>query len=153
MSITVVLGRAGTGVARTIARARMLREEANGERMPKKKMLIADDSHYSHEIYTSFFGDEFEYLHAFDGVDALVMAIDEVPDIIILDLIMPLLDGRAICRKLKNFPKTKDIKIIMVTAKSSQSDRIVGFEMGADDYIEKPCSMDLLARSVKSLLG
>ena len=120
--------------------------------MPRKKVLIADDSRYSHEMYTSFFGDEFDYLHAYDGADALVMAIAEIPDLIILDLMMPLLDGRAICRKLKSYPKTKRIKIIMVTAKNSQSDRLVGFEVGADDYIEKPCSLDLLARSVKNLL-
>lgn len=121
--------------------------------MAKKKMLIADDSRYSHEIYTSFFGDEFEYLHAYDGVDALVMAVDALPELIILDLLMPLLDGRAICKKLKSYPKSKDIKIIMVTARNSQSDRLVGFEVGADDYLEKPCSMELLARSVKHLLG
>jgi DNA-binding response OmpR family regulator len=120
--------------------------------MPKKKLLIADDSRYSHDIYTSFFGDQFEYLHAYDGVDALVMAIHEMPDLIILDLVMPLLDGRSICKKLKSYPKTKDIKIIMVTAKNSQSDRLVGFEVGADDYLEKPCSMELLTRSVKNLL-
>ena len=121
--------------------------------MSKKKMLIADDSPYSHEVYTSFFGDEFEYLHAYDGAAALATAVAEMPELIILDLMMPLLDGRSICKKLKGYPKTKDIKIIMVTAKSSQSDRIVGFEVGADDYIEKPCSMELLARSVRHLLG
>jgi DNA-binding response OmpR family regulator len=121
--------------------------------MPKKKILVADDSRYAHEGYTSYFGEEFAYLHAYDGVDALVIAIHEMPDLIILDLVMPLLDGRSICKKLKSYPKTKDIKIIMVTAKNSQSDRLVGFEMGADDYLEKPCSMELLARSVKKLLG
>lgn len=115
-------------------------------------MLIADDNRYSHEIYTSFFGDEFEYLHAYDGAEALLMAIDELPELIILDLLMPLLDGRAICMKLKNYPKTKSLKIIMVTAKNSQSDRLVGFEAGADDYLDKPCSMELLARSIRNLL-
>ena len=120
--------------------------------MLKKRMLIADDNRYMHEIYTSFFGAEFEYFHAYDGADALVMAIAETPDIIILDLMMPLLDGRSVCRKLKGYPTTKDIKIIMVTAKDSQSDRLVGFEMGADDYLEKPCSGEMLVRSVKNLL-
>jgi two-component system phosphate regulon response regulator PhoB len=142
-----------TGGTPNVALARLLFEEANGGRMPKKKMLIADDSRYSHEIYTSFFGDEFEYLHAYDGAEALLVAIDRLPDLIILDLMMPLLDGRSICKKLKSYPKTKDIKIIMVTAKNSQSDRLVGFEVGADDYLEKPCSMDLLARSLKNLLA
>jgi DNA-binding response OmpR family regulator len=121
--------------------------------MPKKRILIADDSRFSHEIYTGFFGDKFEYLHAYDGAETLLMAIDELPDLIILDLVMPLLDGRSVCKKLKNYPKTKDIKIVMVTARNSQSDRLVGFEVGADDYLDKPCSQELLARSVKNLLG
>ncbi|MHB8834436.1 MAG: response regulator transcription factor [Candidatus Methylomirabilia bacterium] len=121
--------------------------------MPKKMMLIADDSRYSHEIYTSYFGDEFEYLHAYDGAEALATAVAELPELIILDLIMPLLDGRSICKKLKGYPKTRDMKIIMVTAKNAQSDRLLGFEVGADDYIEKPCSMELLARSIRHLLG
>lgn len=121
--------------------------------MPKNRILIADDSRCSHQVYTSFLGDRFEYLHAYDGVDTVVMAIEERPALIILDLMMPLLDGRLVCRKLKNFPGTKDTKIIMVTAKNTQSDRLVGFEVGADDYLEKPCSGELLARSVKNLLG
>jgi len=121
--------------------------------MPRKKILIADDSPLAHQIYTDFFGAEFEYRHAYDGAETLLMAIDELPDLIILDLVMPFIDGRSICRKLKNYPRTKDIKIIMVTAKNSQSDRLVGFEVGADDYLDKPCSLELLARSVKHLLG
>ena len=121
--------------------------------MTKKRILIADDSRGFHQIYTGFLGDGFEYLHAYDGVDALVMAVEELPALIILDLIMPLLDGRSICKKLKSYPLTKDTKIIMVTAKNSQSDRLVGFEVGADDYLEKPCSSEMLARSVKNLLG
>ena len=120
--------------------------------MPKKKILIADDSRFSHQLYTGFLGDAFEYLHAYDGVDTLVTATEELPELIILDLMMPLLDGRSICKKLKNYEKTKDIKIIMVTAKNTQSDRLVGFEVGADDYLDKPCSGELLARSVKNLL-
>jgi DNA-binding response OmpR family regulator len=80
------------------------------------------------------------------------MAVEERPALIILDLMMPLLDGRSICKKLKGYPVTKDTKIIMVTAKNTQSDRLVGFEVGADDYLEKPCSCELLARSVKNLL-
>lgn len=120
--------------------------------MAKKKLLIADDSHVLHDVYTEYFGDEFEYLHAYDGADALIMAVHEVPDLIILDLMMPLLDGRSICKKLKSHPATKGIKIVMVTAKTTQSDRLIGFEVGADDYIDKPSPMDVLARSVRNLL-
>jgi len=120
--------------------------------MAKKKLLIADDSQVLHKVYTDFFGDEFEYLHAYDGADTLMTAILEVPDLIILDLMMPLLDGRSVCRKLKSHPVTKHTKIVMVTAKNTQSDRLVGFEVGADDYIDKPSSLDVLARSVRNLL-
>ena len=120
--------------------------------MSKKRILIADDSRFSHQLYTDCLGDAFEYLHAYDGVDTLVTALEELPELIILDLMMPLLDGREICRKLKNHAKTKDIKVIMVTAKNTQSDRLVGFGVGADDYLDKPCSGELLARSVKNLL-
>ena len=120
--------------------------------MVKKKVLIADDSRLSHQLYMECLGDEFEYAHAYDGADALVMAVSEVPDLLLLDLMMPLLDGRTICQKLKNHPKTKDLKIIMVTSRDSQSDRLVGFEVGADDYIEKSCPLSFLIRSVKKQL-
>jgi DNA-binding response OmpR family regulator len=66
---------------------------------------------------------------------------------------MPLLDGRALCSKLKKFPVTQGVKIVMVTGKTSQYDRLVGLEVGADDYLEKPAYPQQLARSVKSLTG
>ena len=118
----------------------------------KRKLLIADDSPLAHQVYMDCLGDGFEYLHAYDGMDALVTATAEVPDLILLDLMMPLLDGRTICRKLKTYPRTKDIKIVMVTAKDSQTDRLVGFEVGADDYIEKPCPPDFLLQRIKKHL-
>lgn len=120
--------------------------------MAKKKLLIADDSHILHQVYAEYLGDEFEYLHAYDGADALILAVHEMPDLVILDLMMPLLDGRTICRKLKSHPATSGIKILMVTAKNTQSDRLVGFEVGADDYIDKPSAPDVIARSVRNLL-
>lgn len=118
----------------------------------KRKLLIADDSHLAHQLYMDTLGDRFEYLHAYDGMDALVQATIEAPDLLILDLMMPLLDGRTICRKLKQHERTRGMKIIMVTAKEGQSDRLVGFEVGADDYIEKSCPLTFLARSVTKLL-
>ncbi len=118
----------------------------------KKKLLIADDSHLAHQVYMDCLGDQYEYSHAYDGVDALIAATVEHPDLLLLDLMMPLLDGRTICRKLKGNPRTKDIKIVMVTARDSQSDRIVGFEVGADDYVEKSNPLSFLLRSVQKLL-
>lgn len=120
--------------------------------MPKKKLLIADDDRMMHDLYRQYLGDAYEYLDAYDGVDALMMAVDQMPDLVILDIIMPGLDGRAVCKKLKGHPKTKGIRVVMVTGRLEQSDRLVGFEVGADDYLEKPYSLEILARTVEKQL-
>jgi DNA-binding response OmpR family regulator len=118
----------------------------------KKQVLIADDNRMIHKVYADCLGDEFEVAHAYDGAEALFLAVDLLPDLILLDIMMPLIDGRAICRQLKKHPKTAHIKIILVTAKDSQSDRLVGFEVGADDYIEKPCLPEFLVQRIKKQL-
>lgn len=127
-------------------------ELRSGAETVKKKVLIADDNQMVHHLYTGCLGGEFDLLHAFDGAETLFMAVDQLPDLILLDIMMPLLDGRAICKQLKKHPKTNKIKIIMVTAKDSQADRLVGFEVGADDYIEKPCHPEFLIRCIKKHL-
>ena len=118
----------------------------------KAKVLIADDNQMVHRLYSGCLGDQFDLVHAYDGVEALFMAVDQMPDLILLDIVMPLLDGRAICRQLKSHPRTKHITIIMVTARDNQSDRLIGFEVGADDYLEKPCHPDFLIRCIKKHL-
>lgn len=120
--------------------------------LPKKKLLIADDDPKMHDLYPQYLGDEYDYLHAYNGVDALVLAVDLLPDLVILDVLMPLVDGRTVCKKLKSYPKTKDIRVIIVTGKDGPSDRLVGFEVGADDYLEKPYSLEMLARTIAKLL-
>jgi two-component system phosphate regulon response regulator PhoB len=120
--------------------------------MRKKTLLIADDDQTMHDLYPQYLGDAYEYLHAYDGVDALILAVDKLPDLVILDVIMPGLDGRAVCKKLKSYPKTKHIRVVMVTGKRDQTDRLVGFEVGADDYLEKPYSLEILARTIQKQL-
>ena len=91
-------------------------------------------------------------LAARDGETALQIAKDRLPDLIVLDLMLPGLDGLEICRKLRKEPKTAHMAIIMLTAKAEEVDRIVGLEMGADDYMVKPFSpRELLAR-IKAVL-
>lgn len=121
--------------------------------MARKKLLIADDDPKMHDLYPQYLGDTYEYLHAFNGIDTLVLVVDLVPDLVILDIMMPLLDGRSVCKKIKSYEKTKGIPVIMVTGKGEQSDRLVGFEVGADDYMEKPISLQLLARTIEKRLG
>ena len=120
--------------------------------MGKKTLLIADDDRTMHELYPEYLGDAYEYLHAYNGVDALVLAVDLMPDLVILDVLMPGLDGRAVCKKLKSYPKTKGILVVMVTGKRDQTDRLVGFEVGADDYLEKPYYLEMLARTIEKQL-
>lgn len=75
-----------------------------------------------------------------NGADALQRAVDNPPDLILLDLMLPEVDGLIVCRLLKNDPRTKKIPIVMLTAKTEESDRVTGLELGADDYITKPFS-------------
>lgn len=82
-----------------------------------------------------------------DGEDALDLAVSQRPDLIILDLMLPVIDGLEVCRQLKKEEKTAAIPIIMLTAKAQEADKVVGLELGADDYVTKPFSpRELLAR-------
>jgi DNA-binding response OmpR family regulator len=120
--------------------------------MAKKRLLIADDDNLAHKLYAEYLGEDYEYLDAFNGVDALVLAVDLLPDLLILDVAMPMLDGRTVCKKLKEYPKTEGIKILMVSGKDEQFDRALGFEVGADDYLGKSQVPGLLKTSVAKLL-
>ena len=91
----------------------------------------------------------FRVVTAADGPSALAMARREKPDLIVLDLLLPGMDGREVCRILRN---ESDVPIIMLTALSDESDQIVGLEIGADDYIVKPFSPRALVARVRALL-
>ena len=91
----------------------------------------------------------YEVITAHDGADALVKARQEPPDLIILDLMLPRLDGLEVCRALR---RERDVPIIMLTARDSEVDRVVGLELGADDYVVKPFSVRELMARVKSVL-
>jgi two-component system phosphate regulon response regulator PhoB len=86
------------------------------------------------------------------GEEALKAARKQPPDLIVLDLMLPAVDGLEVCRRLKGDSKTRDIPIIMLTAKSEESDMVLGLERGADDYIAKPFSPRVLSARVKALL-
>ena len=91
-------------------------------------------------------------LEARDGETALQVARERTPDLVVLDLMLPGVDGLEVCRKLRKDPKTSSIAIIMLTAKAEEVDRIVGLEMGADDYMVKPFSPRELVARVKAVL-
>lgn len=96
--------------------------------------------------------DGMKCLEARDGETALQLARERHPDLIVLDLMLPGVDGLEVCRKVRKDPKTASVAIIMLTAKAEEVDRIVGLEMGADDYMVKPFSPRELVARVKAVL-
>lgn len=94
----------------------------------------------------------FSVLTAMDGASGLERARKERPSLIILDLMLPEMDGKDVCRALKSNPLTRSIPILMLTAKVEEMDRVIGFELGADDYVTKPFSPRELVLRVKAIL-
>jgi two-component system phosphate regulon response regulator PhoB len=94
----------------------------------------------------------FSVITAFDGSSGLELAKKKRPSLIILDLMLPEMDGKDVCRALKSNPLTQSIPILMLTAKTEEVDRIVGFELGADDYVTKPFSPRELVLRAKAIL-
>jgi len=120
--------------------------------MDKKKILIIDDEQAILNMYSSALGD-FEVITADNGEEGIIVARKEKPDLIILDLMLPKLDGYKVCRLLKFDERYKHIPILMLTAKTQEKDKILGKETGADEYITKPFEMDSLMEKVKAYLS
>ena len=94
----------------------------------------------------------FRVIRASDGLEGFRLARTERPDLIVLDLMLPGLDGKEVCRRVRRDPELKSIPIVMLTAKVEEVDRIIGFEIGADDYITKPFSVRELILRVQAVL-
>ncbi|MCD6297167.1 MAG: response regulator [Deltaproteobacteria bacterium] len=121
--------------------------------MAKEKILIVDDEPDILELLRFNLSREgYQVSSAASGEDALSMAQSEIPDLIVLDLMLPGIDGLEVTKFLKNNPGTKDIPIVMLTAKGEEADIVTGLELGADDYITKPFSMRVLIARVKAVL-
>ncbi|MCH4889502.1 response regulator transcription factor [Acidaminobacter sp. JC074] len=115
----------------------------------KKILIIEDDDHIIELLKFNVENNGYEVDVAMDGREGLNKAINDLPDLILLDLMLPSIDGIDICKKLKSKDRTKDIPIIMLTAKGHETDKILGLEIGADDYITKPFSVRELMTRVK----
>ena len=121
--------------------------------MAKAKILVVDDEKDIIELLSyNLELERFKVISATDGEKALELVSKERPDIIILDLMLPGIDGLDVCRELKRNDHTAAIPIIMLTAKGEESDIVVGLELGADDYITKPFSPRILVARVKAVL-
>ncbi len=95
----------------------------------------------------------YDVITALDGEQALEKARGEHPDLIVLDIMMPKLDGYETCKALKGNPQTRDIPVILLSAKGRNVDQKIGFEVGADDYITKPFSPRKLVERINAILG
>lgn len=115
-------------------------------------MIIEDEKDIVKMLEYNLGKEGYRVISTRDGESALELARKEHPDLIILDLMLPGIDGLEVCKTLKNDTKTSSIPIIMLTAKAQESDKVVGLELGADDYITKPFSIrELMARIKASL--
>jgi len=121
--------------------------------MAMKKLLIIEDDHsLASVVEYNFSNSGYDVFCARDGQDGINQARSIMPDIILLDLMIPVIDGIEVCRQLRAESTTRETPIIMVTAKSEEVDQLIGFSVGADDYVIKPFSVRVLMEKVKTLL-
>jgi DNA-binding response OmpR family regulator len=121
--------------------------------MPRTKVLVVEDDRALSEVLLYNLDKAgYEVLKAFDGRDGLNQAQLKLPDVILLDVMLPVIDGVEVCRRLRAHPDTAKISIILLTAKSEETDQLIGFSVGADDYVTKPFSVRVLLERIKSLL-
>ena len=117
------------------------------------KILVVEDSPtYLRQISDLLQENGYQAIAAIDGEQALEKAVREDPDLIILDIILPKKNGFQVCRQLKTTPSTRDIKIIMLTSKTQDSDKFWGLKQGADEYLTKPFVEEELLANVTRLL-
>jgi DNA-binding response OmpR family regulator len=122
-----------------------------GEGMAAAKILIVEDEpNMVAGLRDNFEFEGFEVLTALDGVQGLERALKESPDLVVLDVMMPRMSGLDVCKQLK--AKRPSIPIIMLTARGQEVDKVVGLELGADDYVTKPFSIRELLARVKAVL-
>jgi two-component system phosphate regulon response regulator PhoB len=118
----------------------------------KKVLIIEDEKDLAELLSFNLEKDGFAATCIHDGKQGFERAVADIPDLILLDLMLPGLLGTEVCKALRKEPRTARIPIIMITAKGDEIDRVVGFEVGADDYIVKPFSMREVTLRVKALM-
>lgn len=118
----------------------------------KPKVLVVDDDPVNIELLEGYLSKDYDILKAYNGNEALIIVEANPPDIILLDLIMPGINGYEVCRKLKDDPKTNHIPIVIVTSLHETEDRNKAIEAGAEDFITKPFDIIELSVRVKSHL-
>jgi two-component system phosphate regulon response regulator PhoB len=119
---------------------------------PPRILIIEDEKGLVQSLNWYFSKEGYETHAAADGQDGLRQAEALLPDVVLLDVMLPGLDGLTVCRELRAGDRTRDIPIIMITSKSEEADQIDGFAKGADDYVTKPFNNKILLQRIKALL-
>lgn len=117
------------------------------------RILLVEDNREFRFLLKKFFTKlGYTVIEAEDGAEGLAKAEQEKPDLILLDVMLPIMDGYEVCRRIRGHPQIASTPILMLTAKDTPQDEKKGFEAGADDYLTKPVDLSTLAERVRSLL-
>src|SRR6478736_1156820 len=121
--------------------------------MKKAQILIVEDDRSLAEVLEyNLRQDGYQTAVANDGQDGLRQARLKTPDLVLLDLMLPMVDGLEVCRRLRADPVTRNMLVLMLTAKAEETDEVVGFSVGTDDYVAKPFSVKVLLERIRALL-
>ncbi|MGN7612491.1 diguanylate cyclase [Magnetococcales bacterium HHB-1] len=118
----------------------------------QQKILLVDDAPQNIQVLNAILGQDYTILFSTNGQDALYVSQQQKPDLILLDILMPEMDGFEVCQKLKKNPLTREIPVIFVTSMSEEQDEAKGFDLGAVDYIQKPIRPAIVKARVKTHL-
>ncbi|HHY90262.1 MAG TPA: response regulator transcription factor [Clostridiales bacterium] len=120
--------------------------------MSKKILVVDDEQHIIELIQFNLENYGFDVIACDNGEDAVSLSQKEMPELVILDLMLPGIDGLEVCKRIRNYKKTSKIPIIMLTAKGEEADKVLGLESGADDYLTKPFSVRELLARIRAIL-
>jgi DNA-binding response OmpR family regulator len=122
--------------------------------MPKgvRILLVDDDFHVQRSLKRAAEAAGFKVVHAVDGVAGLEMATTQTFDLILLDINLPRMDGRDVLKRLKGNPITADVPVVVYSGRADESDRRVGLDLGAADYVEKPFDLGMLMRKIARII-
>src|SRR5271157_4376087 len=151
---SILMMRSGNGLCISPGDAgKAAKSNQQGAGMARERILVVEDEEEIQELIAYNLNKEgFRTVAALSGEDALKKARSEKVDLVLLDLMLPGMDGLDVCRALKKGEKTQAIPVVMLTAKGEESDIVSGLELGADDYIVKPFSPKILVARIKTVL-
>ena len=121
--------------------------------MSKKILIIEDDPGTTRFLVYTLEQEGYKVLSAEDGLEGLKKARDEHPDLIILDIMLPGMDGYEICHRLRQKPETRTVPVLIVSGRARQDDKNIGLKMGADDYLSKPVDPQTILAKVETMLA